>query len=136
MKGPHSVFATVTEKSNAPKRDYFGYRWEKPVKTNMVAFHYGCLEEYGGWYSNMHVEYMDADGRWIPVEATVTPALPASDEVFIQPHFAEFVFEFEPVETTAIRVIGDNCRFIHYNKYTKEVAAFISVSEVQVYEAI
>ena len=136
IKGPHSVFATVTEKSNAPKRDYFGYRWEEPVKTNMVAFHYGCLEEYGGWYSNMHVEYLDAEGNWQPIEATVTPALPASDEVFIQPHFAEFVFEFEPVETTAIRVIGDNCVLIHYNKYTRNVAGFVSVSEVQVYEAI
>ena len=37
IKGPHSVFATVTEKSNAPKSDYFGYRWEQPVKTNMNA---------------------------------------------------------------------------------------------------
>jgi hypothetical protein len=56
--------------------------------------------------------------------------------VFIQPHFAEFVFEFEPVETTAVRVIGDNCILIHYNKYTRNVAGFVSVSEVQVYEAI
>ena len=136
IKGPHSVFATVTEKSNAPKRDYFGYRWEQPIKTNMVAFHYGCLEEYGGWYSNMHVEYLDAEGNWQPIEATVTPALPESDVVFIQPHFAEFVFEFEPVETTAVRVIGDNCVLIHYNKYTRNVAGFVSVSEVQVYEAI
>ena len=54
-----------------------------------------------GWFSNMHVEYLDAEGNWQPVEATVTPALPESDAVFIQPHFAEFVFEFEPVETTA-----------------------------------
>ncbi|MBQ8839486.1 MAG: ADP-ribosylglycohydrolase family protein [Bacteroidales bacterium] len=136
LNGPHSVFATVTEKSNAPKSDWFGYRWDSPVKTNMVAFHYGCLEEYGGWYSNMHVEYLDAAGKWQPIDAVVTPALPESDVVFIQPHFAEFVFEFEPVETTAIRVIGDNCRFIHYNKYTRNVAAFVSVSEVQVYESL
>lgn len=134
VNGPHSVFASVTEKSNAPKRDYFGYRWDKPVKTNMMSFHYGCLEEYGGWYSNMHVEYLDAKGKWCPVDAKVSPALPESDSVFIQPHFAEFLFEFEPVETTAIRIIGDDCRFIHYNKYTRNVASFVSVTEVQVYE--
>lgn len=135
VKGPKSVFATVTEKSNAPKRDYFGYRWEQPITTNMVAFHYGCLEEYGGWYSNIHVEYLDKKGSWQPVEAKVNPALPVSDEVFIQPHFAEYLFEFEPIETTAIRVIGDNARYIHYNKYTREVASFVSVTEVQVYSA-
>ena len=66
----------------------------------------------------------------------MTPALPESDVVFIQPHFAEFVFEFDPVETTAVRVIGDNSILIHYNKYTRNVAGFVSVSEVQVYEAV
>lgn len=134
INGPHSVFATVTEKSNGQKRDYFGYRWDKPIKTNMMSFHYGCLEEYGGWYSNMHIEYLDEKGDWVVLPSAVTPALPENDRVFIQPHFAEFLFEFEPVVTKAIRIIGDNCRFIHYNEYTRNVSSFISVSEVQVYE--
>ena len=135
LNGPHSVFASITEKSNSPKSDWFGYRWNKPVKTNMLAFNYGCLEEYGGWYSDMQVEYLDSKGKWVPVrQLSVTPELPESDVVFIQPHFAEFLFEFEPVETTAVRVIGHNKREIHYNKYTKHVSSFVSVSEVQVYE--
>ena len=133
--GPGSAFYSLGEKSNAPKRDYFGYRWDKPITTDMVSFHYGPLEEFGGWYSNMHVEYLDENGEWQAVEATVTPALPFCDEVFFQPHNAEFVFTFPKVTTTAIRVIGDDAILIHWNKYTKDVSSFISVTEVQVYEA-
>ena len=133
--GPGAAFYSLGEKSNAPKRDFFGYRWDKPVTTDMVSFHYGPLEEFGGWYSNLHVEYLDENGQWKPVEATVTPDWPENDEVFIQPHNGEFVFSFPKVTTTAIRVIGDDAVLIHWNKYTKDVSAFISITELQVYEA-
>ena len=133
--GPGAAFYSLGEKSNAPKRDYFGYRWEEPVTTDMVSFHYGPLEEFGGWYSNLHVEYLDENGEWQPVEATVTPDWPSSDEVFFQPHNGEFVFTFPKVTTTAIRVIGDDAVLIHWHKYTKAVSAFISITELEVYEA-
>ena len=133
--GPGAAFYSLGEKSNAPKRDYFGYRWEEPVTTDMVSFHYGPLEEFGGWYSNLHVEYLDENGAWQPIEATVTPDWPFSDEVFFQPHNGEFVFTFPKVTTTAIRVIGDDAVLIHWHKYTKAVSAFISITELEVYEA-
>ncbi|MBP9987510.1 MAG: ADP-ribosylglycohydrolase family protein [Bacteroidales bacterium] len=135
LDGPGSSFYSLEEKSIAPRQDYFGYRWAEPVTTNMVSFHYGCLEEFGGWYSNMHVEALGTDGEWHEVQTDVTPALPESDAVFIQPHFAEFVFRFQPVTTTAIRVIGDDAILVHWNKYTKNVPSFISITELQVYEA-
>ena len=133
--GPGAAFYSLGEKSNAPKRDFFGYRWDNPVTTDMVSFHYGPLEEFGGWYSNLHVEYMDESGEWKPIEAKVTPDWPASDAVFIQPHNGEFIFSFPAVTTTAIRVIGDDAVLIHWNKYTKDVSSFISITELQVYEA-
>lgn len=133
--GPGAAFYSLGEKSCAPKRDYFGYRWDKPVTTDMVSFHYGPLEEFGGWYSNLHVEYMDENGQWQAIEAKVTPDWPASDEVFIQPHNGEFIFTFDKVTTTAIRVIGDDAVLIHWNKYTKNVSSFISITELEVYEA-
>ena len=102
----------------------------------MISFHYGPLEEFGGWYSNLHPEYMDAEGNWVPIEGvTVTPAWPYCDEVFFQPHNGEFVFTFPPVATNAVRVIGDDAVLIHWNKYTKDVSAFISITELSVYEA-
>ena len=134
--GPGAAFYSLGSKSNAPKQDYFGYRWDKPVTTDMVSFHYGPLEEFGGWYSNLHVEYLDENGKWQPVQdATVTPAWPYCDEVFFQPHNGEFIFTFPKVTTTAIRVIGDDAVLIHWNKYTKNVSAFISITELEVYEA-
>ena len=133
--GPHAAFYSLGSKSNAPKRDYFGYRWEEPVTTGMISFHYGPLEEFGGWYSNLHPEYQDENGAWQPIEATVTPDWPFSDEVFFQPHNGEFVFSFPPVTTRAIRVIGDDALLTHWHKYTKDVSGFISITELQVYEA-
>ena len=133
--GPGAAFYSLGSKSNAPKRDYFGYRWDTPVTVDMVSFHYGPLEEFGGWYSNLNVEYLDESGAWKPVEATVTPEWPFSDEVFFQPHNGEFIFTFPKVTTTAIRVIGDDALLVHWHKYTKDVSAFISITELQVYEA-
>ena len=133
--GPGAAFYSLGSKSNAPKRDYFGYRWDEPITTDMISFHYGPLEEFGGWYSNLHPEYLDENGEWQPLEATVTPDWPYCDEVFFQPHNGEFVFQFPKVTTTAVRVIGDDAVLIHWNKYTKDVSAFISITELQVYEA-
>lgn len=135
LNGPKASFYSLADKYIGPKEDYFGYVWDEPVTVDMVAFHYGCLEEFGGWYSNMRVEALDGNGEWKTLDTTVSPALPENDEVFIQPHFAEFLFRFDPVTTTAIRVIGDDAVLVHWNKYTKNVSSFISVSEVEVYEA-
>ena len=135
VDGPGAAFYSLGEKSNAPKRDYFGYRWDEPVTTDMISFHYGPLEEFGGWYSNLHPEYLDENGQWQPLEAKVTPDWPYCDEVFFQPHNGEYVFTFPAVTTTAVRVIGDDAVLIHWNKYTKDVSAFISITELSVYEA-
>jgi len=135
LEGPGASFYSLGEKSNAPKQDFFGYRWDSPITTDMVSFHYGCLEEFGGWYSNFRVEYMDEAGKWVPVESSISPALPPSDAVFFQPHNGDFLLRFPKVTTTAIRIIGDDAVLIHWNKYTKAVSSFISITELEVYEA-
>ena len=45
------------------------------------------------------------------------------------------MFTFPKVTTTAIRIIGDDAVLIHWHKYTKAVSAFISITELKVYEA-
>lgn len=134
LSGANSVFCSLTSKSNAPRQDWFGYTWDEPRTFDQVAFHYGCLEEFGGWYSNMRIEILDENGNWTTVNSSVSPALPESDVVFIQPHNAEFLFTFRPVTSKGVRVIGDDHIEHHWNKYTKNVSAFISVAEVEVYE--
>jgi len=81
------------------------------------------------------VEYLDEAGEWQRIEAAVSPALPYCDEVFFQPHNGEFLLRFPAVTTTAIRIIGDDKVQDHWHKYTKNVTSFISITELQVYEA-
>ena len=79
--------------------------------------------------------YLDENGNWQPIEAKITPDWPYCDEVFFQPHNGEFIFTFPKVTTTAIRVIGDDAILEHWHKYTKAVSSFISITELEVYEA-
>jgi hypothetical protein len=135
LNGSGSVFYSLAAESKIPKVDYFGYGWKTPKKINMLAFHVGCMEEFGGWLTSLNIQYKDKNGRWKDVGSyTSTPGLPKTDVVFFQPHFVEYVFEFEPVETTQVRIIGDTKVQDHWNKATKNTSAFTSITELGVYE--
>lgn len=135
LDGPNSIFCSLTKKSNEPREDYFGYVWNEPKTFDMLSFHYGCFEEFGGWYSDMRIEVLNEQGDWERVQSSVSPALPENDTVFIQPHWGEFLFSFAPVTARGVRLIGNDHIEHHWHKYTKDVSSFISVTEVQVYEA-
>ncbi len=132
--GAGSVFYSLAAKTKIPKIDYYGYGWKTPQKISMLALHTGCLEEFGGWFTSLNVQYMNEAGKWVSVEKiSISPALPATDIVFFQPHFVEYVISFPTVETKAIRIIGDAKIEGHWNKYTKNVSGFTSVTELSVY---
>jgi hypothetical protein len=132
--GAGSVFYSLAAKSKIPKVDYYGYGWKTKQKISMIALHTGCLEEFGGWFTSLNVQYMNDAGQWTPVEKLlITPALPSTDIVFFQPHFVEYVISFDPVETKSIRIIGDAKIQDHWNKYTKQVSGFTSITELSVY---
>lgn len=134
VNGDGSVFYSLAAKAKLPKVDYYGYAWKKDQNISMVALHTGCLEEFGGWFTSLNVQYLDSAGNWQPVTNTkISPALPQSDIVFIQPHFVEYIITFDPVDTKAIRVIGDAMVQDHWHKYTKHVSGFTSVTELGVY---
>ena len=132
--GAGSVFYSLAAKTKIPKVDYYGYGWKTPQKISMLALHTGCLEEFGGWFTSLNVQYLNEAGKWTPVEKiSIIPALPTTDIVFFQPHFVEYVISFDPVESKAIRIIGDAKIEGHWNKYTKNVSGFTSVTELSVY---
>jgi len=132
--GAGSVFYSLAAKTKIPKIDYYGYGWQTPQKISMLALHTGCLEEFGGWFTSLNVQYMNESGKWVPVEKiSISPAFPETDIVFYQPHFVEYVISFPTVETKAIRIIGDAKIEVHWNKYTKNVSGFTSVTELSVY---
>ena len=101
----------------------------------MLELNTGCLEEFGGWFTNLNIQYLDSEGRWRDVGAyTSTPELPKTDIVFFQPHFAQFLLEFKPVTTKGIRILLDTKDQDHWNKYTKYVSNFTSITELGVYD--
>jgi hypothetical protein len=135
--GPGSVFYSLAEKSKLPKVDYYGYSWKTEQTVDMIAFFTGCMEEFGGWFTSLNVQYLDEKGKWQAVEKLkITPSLPESDDVFHQPHFVEYMLSFFPVKTKAIRIIGDAAIQSHWNKYTKNVSGFTSITELSVYKLI
>ena len=134
-RGEGSVFYSLGSKTKEPRVDYFGYGWNKPVEVNMIELDMGCLEEFGGWFSSLNIQYLGEDGRWHDVgDFKSTPELPKTDIVFFQPHFAQYVFEFPTVKTTGIRVLFDPKVQGHWHKYTKNVTSFISITELGAYK--
>lgn len=132
--GRESVFYSLASKSKMPKVDYYGYGWNDSRQVSMVCLSTGGMEEFGGWFTSLNVQYLNEAGRWVSVEnAAVKPSLPASDIVFIQPHYAEYMISFNPVSTKGIRIIGDAAVQGHWNKYTKNVSGFTSITELSVY---
>lgn len=132
--GPGTVFYSLAAKSKTPKVDYYGYGWNEAKNISVIVFNTGGMEEFGGWFSSLNVQYLNADGRWVSAQKTeITPQLPSSNAVFIQPHNAEYVITFEAVETKGIRIIGDAALQDHWNKYTKNVSCFTSITELSIY---
>lgn len=134
--GPGSVFYSLAAEAKIPKVDYYGYQWANAQKIDMIAFHTGGMEEFGGWFTSLNVQYKNEEGKWVPVEKMeISPALPATDIVFYQPHFVEYVISFPVVQTKAIRIIGDAMVQDHWHKFTKKVSAFTSITELNVYKS-
>lgn len=132
--GVGSVFYSLSAKSNLPKIDYFGYGWQEKQNISMLELNMGCLEEFGGWFSSLSVQYLGDDNHWYDVgKITSIPALPQTDNVFFQSHFAQYILNFHPVETKGIRILFDDKVQDHWNKYTKNVSSFISITELGVY---
>ena len=91
--GVGSVFYSLAAKSNLPKIDYFGYGWKEEHNINMLVLDMGCLEEFGGWFTSLNIQYLGNDGHWYDVgKFKSTPALPETDIVFFQPPFAIICF--------------------------------------------
>lgn len=134
IQGPGSVFYSLAAKSKIPKVDYYGYGWKDAQTIGSLAFNTGGMEEFGGWFTSLNVQYLNDAGRWVSVEnSSFNHALPASDIVFIQPHYAEYIINFNPVTTKGIRIIGDAAIQDHWNKYTKNVSGFTSITELSIY---
>jgi len=136
FNGTNSVFYSLAAKAKIPKVDYYGYAWNEAQTMDMIVFNTGGMEEFGGWFTSLNVQYKNNEGKWVAVEKqSIKPKLPETDIVFFQPHFAEYILTFEPVTTNAIRIIGDAAIQDHWDKYTKNVSGFTSITELSIHNS-
>ena len=114
-----------------PKRDFFGFEWAQPQIVGLLACHTGSVEENGGWFTSLGVEYRASDGSWKAVDGLlISPALPAGPLPFNKPHFVEYLLAFRPVTMTAVRIIGDTAGTDHWRSTRTH---FTSISELSVH---
>ena len=131
--GDGSTFYSI-ENHGRLKQDFFGYEWSQPQLLGLLAYHTGSVEESGGWFTSLNVEYRDSKGNWKAVEGLLTsPPLPAGPLPFNKPHFVEYLLAFRPVETTAVRIIGDAGGTDHWRGSR---TYFTSISELTVHGAL
>jgi len=128
--GPGSSFYSITPDSS-PRIDYYGYEWDSPQEIGLLGFHTGSMEENGGWFNSLNVEYKDENGEWKSVnKLQIYPPLPGGNQPFNKPHFVEYLLAFQPVKTTAIRLIGEAGGTKHW---FSKLTHFTSISELTVH---
>jgi len=132
----YSISRELTADTDS-KTDYYGYEWDEAHRIGLLAFHTGAVEEMGGWFTSLDVEYRDESGNWQSVEnLVISPELPPGKERYNRPNFVEYLLAFEPVETTAIRMIGETGGVGHWTGTYRDkpervyVSHFSSISEL------
>ena len=128
--GNGSTFYSI---SNDPSKkvDYYGYEWDESQTIGLLGYHTGSVEENGGWFTSLNVEYRNEDGHWRSVEdLLIYPPIPKGEERFNRPHFVEYLLAFKQVQTTAVRIIGYAGAAKHwYSEFTR----FTSITELSVH---
>lgn len=131
--GDGSVFYSIDD-THAPKIDYYGYEWNDLQNIGLIGFNTGSMEENGGWFTDLIVQYIDEQGNWKPVQnLKIIPELLDGDKPFNKAHFVEYLLAFEPVTTKAIRIIGNAGNAPHW---FSRPSYFTSISELTVHSIL
>ncbi len=131
MHGDGSTFYSI-DKTIGSKTDYYGYERKDKKEISLISFHIGAMEEMGGWFTSLGVEYKNDNGEWTKIERLqMTPPLIEGAAPYNKPHFAEYLISFEPILTNAIRIIGEAGGASHWKDKSIH---FTSITELSVYE--
>ena len=135
INGEGSVFYSIKQ-SFKQKNDYYGYEWNEKKRIGLIGFHTGSMEEFGGWFRTLNVEYQDDHSNWKSVEVLkLTPGLVKGDNTELKPDFVEYLISFTPVSTKAIRIIGEAGGGEHWFSKDK-TPYFTSITELSVHEPL
>lgn len=131
--GNESTFYSISEDSDK-MIDYYGYQWDELKTINMLNLHMGSVEENGGWFTSINVEYNDMSGNWNSVNnLKMMPELLSGETRFNKAHFIEYILTFDSVRTNAIRIIGEAGGAEHW---FSDLAHFTSITELSVHGPI
>lgn len=132
-RGDRATFYSI-DGTHKFKKDYYGYRWDKTKKIGMVRYSTGAVEENGGWFETLKVEFLDRHGAWKEVrDLRLVPDLMGGNQPFNKPHFVEYLLVFDPVDSKGIRIIGNAGMADHW--YSKKTW-FTSITELSVYAPV
>jgi hypothetical protein len=128
--GTGSTFYSITE-DLGEKVDFYGYEWDEAKNVGLIGYHLGSMEESGGWFTSLNVEYRDEKGEWKSVDdLIIVPDLLPNNEPYNKAHFVEYLLAFKPVNTKAVRIIGDAGAAKHWRNKPYH---FTSITELSVH---
>ncbi|MDZ7724228.1 MAG: ADP-ribosylglycohydrolase family protein [candidate division KSB1 bacterium] len=131
--GDGSTFYSI-DGSHQPKTDFYGYEWRDEQTVGVLNFCTGAMEESGGWFSTLDVQYLNQNSKWTSVENLVIyPELVGRPGPYNKPHFVNYILAFEPVQTTAVRMIGEAGHAPHWHD---EPSYFTSIAELSVHREL
>lgn len=117
-----------------PRLNWYGYRWEGPQTISTVVYNPGLPEEWGGWFTSLNVEYLDGNGAWQPVNRlAIAPAMDFDNSQWLKGAYIDYSLSFEPVKSTAIRVIGSAGGIDQDERNGGERRFYTAISELSVY---
>jgi ADP-ribosylglycohydrolase len=117
-----------------PQENHYGYRWSQPRTIGSLWLNTGLPEEWGGWFTSLKVEYLDASGQWRNVRALeIMPALDFDNSQWRKGSYIDHLLRFEPVATRAIRLRGDAGGIAQDERNGGEQRFYSALSELQVH---
>ena len=117
-----------------PRLNWYGYRWTSPRRIASLIYNPGLPEEWGGWFTSLEVEYLDTAGSWRSVQGlAIAPPMDFDNSQWLKGGWIDHLLTFEPVETTAIRIIGHAGGIEQDERNGGERRHYTAISELAVY---
>jgi len=117
-----------------PRLNWYGYRWNHAHRVSSIVYNPGLPEEWGGWFTSLRVEYLNSAGAWRGVDdLSISPALDFDNSQWLKGSWIDHALTFEPVETTAIRIIGDAGGIEQDGRNGGERRHYTAISELAIY---
>jgi hypothetical protein len=131
--GDNSVFYSIND-SNKSFIDYYGYEWDNTKLIGNIVFRTGSMEENGGWFKNIEIEYINDKGNWEKLSDgfSISPEFDNSNSALNKSHFVDYLIEFSPINTKGIRITGYAGGGEHWHELSKN-SYFTSITELEIY---